>query len=309
MTLKHLTHDQINKKRWEKTILESFNGNLYAFAWYLDIVSPGWEALVSDNYDVVIPLPIKKVLGYRILQQPLFTQQLGIFALNVTSLNHTEEYINQALDLFSYSQFQTNKHNLIDFHKLNHAELQEKVNYELDLIPSYSYLWKNYHTNTKRNIQKARKNKLTLKVNHISTQTFVNFIRKNVGFKVSQLKEKDYLKMQQILNFADKFKFGENYAVYDEYERLISSAYFIFSHQKAYYLFAANSPIGKEKRAMFYLMDEFIKRYAEKNVILDFEGSMIPNLARYYESFGASAGKYYLIKSNRLPCILRWIKK
>lgn len=309
MTLKHLTHDQINKQQWEKNILNAFNGNLYAYAWYLDIVSPGWEALVSDNYDVLIPLPVTKVFGYKSLQQPLFTQQLGVFASNITLLNHVEDYINQVLGLFSYTYYHTNKHNIIDISKLKNAKIYEKINYELDLIPSYSYLWKKFHDNTKRNILKARKNNLTLKINHVSVRMFVNFIRKNVGFKVPNLKDKDYEKMKQIISFAEKFKFGENYSVYDEHERLISSAFFIFSHQRAYYLFAASNPIGKEKRGMFYIIDEFIKRYAEKNLILDFEGSMIPGLARYYKGFGATVGKYYLIKSNRLPYFLRWLKK
>jgi len=60
---------------------------------------------------------------------------------------------------------------------------------------------------------------------------------------------------------------------------------------------------------MFFLLDEFIRKYAEKNVILDFEGSMIPGLARYYEGFGAIAGKYQQIISNHLPFYIRWIKK
>ena len=309
MNLTYLKHNEIDKQKWENCILNAINGNLYAYAWYLDIVSPNWEAFVSDNYEVVIPLTVKKMLGFRTLQQPLFTQQLGVFTTNAVLLNKTEDYIQQAVKLFPYCNFQVNKHNIVNNPSSNYFTTINKINYELDLIPSYEYLSKKYHTNTKRNIAKARQHELILKINDISAQTFVDFVRKNVGFKVPQLKTNDYQKMLQIIKFAEKYKFGQSYNVYDERKRLVSIAYFIFSHNKIYYLFAANSPVGKEKRAMFFLLDEFIRKYAEKNVILDFEGSMIPGLARYYEGFGAIAGKYQQIISNHLPFYIRWIKK
>ncbi|NSW45521.1 MAG: hypothetical protein HPY79_06890 [Bacteroidales bacterium] len=308
MKLIHLKHNEIDKVQWEKSILHAVNGNLYAFAWYLDIVSPNWEALVSDHYEIVIPLPIKKIFGTKIIIQPLFAQQLGFFSINVKYLSNIEDYVKQVATLYPYCNINTNKLNLIESIHDNNIVIHHKINYELDLIATYSYIYNKYHTNTKRNLVKAQQHNLRLKINTISAQTFVHFIRKNVGIKVPQLKKHDYNKMLQIISNAIKYKFGEIYEVYDENNELIAATFFIFSHQKAYYLFAASSPTGKEKRAMFYLIDQFIKRYAEKNVILDFEGSMIPGLARYYESFGAVAGKYQQIILNRLPFYLRWLK-
>lgn len=309
MKLKYIKHNEIDKNKWENTILNAINGNLYAYAWYLDIVSPNWDALVSENYEIVIPLTVKKIFGFNILQQPLFTQQLGIFSTKAINLNKTEEYIQQIVEMFSFCNYQVNKHNPLKIQTSKKYTVFNKINYELDLIPSYQYLKSKYHTNTKRNIAKARANKLILKINSINSQTFVDFIRKNVGYKVANFKKKDYQKMLQIIEFANKYKFGQSYSVYDSKKQLLSIAYFIFSHNKIYYLFAANSQLGKEKRAMFFLLDEFIRNYSEKNVILDFEGSTIPGLARYYEGFGAVACKYQQLISNRLPYFLRWIKK
>jgi len=308
MKLIHLKHNEIDKVQWEKSILNAVNGNLYAFAWYLDIVSPNWEALVGEHYEIVIPLPVKKIFGTKMIIQPLFAQQLGFFSTNVKYLSNIEDYVKQVATLYPYCNINTNKLNLIESIQDNNIVIHHKINYELDLIATYSYIYSKYHTNTKRNLIKAQQQNLRLKINSISAQTFVHFIRNNVGIKVPQLKKHDYNKMLQIISNALKYKFGEIYEVYDERNELIASTFFIFSHQKAYYLFAASTPIGKEKRAMFYLIDQFIKRYAEKNVILDFEGSMIPGLARYYESFGAVAGKYQQIILNRLPFYLRWLK-
>ncbi len=44
--IRHLKNDEIEREKWDECIAAAFNGNVYGFSWYLDIVSPGWEALV-----------------------------------------------------------------------------------------------------------------------------------------------------------------------------------------------------------------------------------------------------------------------
>jgi hypothetical protein len=42
---------------------------------------------------------------------------------------------------------------------------------------------------------------------------------------------------------------------------------------------------------------------------LDFEGSEIPSVAYFYSKFGAEPVPYYRWRMNRLPRLLRWVKK
>jgi len=44
-------------------------------------------------------------------------------------------------------------------------------------------------------------------------------------------------------------------------------------------------------------------------MLLDFEGSDIPSLAFFYSSFGAVEERYSAIKLNRLPGLVKWLKK
>jgi hypothetical protein len=60
---------------------------------------------------------------------------------------------------------------------------------------------------------------------------------------------------------------------------------------------------------MFLLIDTFIQNNSGKNLILDFEGSNIPGIARFYKGFGAMAETYYSVHQNRLPRLLRIFKK
>ena len=54
--IKYLEHEEIDLKKWDATIDASPNGMVYAKSWYLDIVSPGWEGLVNEDYNAVFPL-------------------------------------------------------------------------------------------------------------------------------------------------------------------------------------------------------------------------------------------------------------
>ncbi len=57
------------------------------------------------------------------------------------------------------------------------------------------------------------------------------------------------------------------------------------------------------------LIDAFIKDHAGSNLLLDFEGSDIRNLAFFYSSFGATDEKYPAVRVNNLPWYCKWMKK
>ncbi|RZK88596.1 MAG: hypothetical protein EOO62_37450, partial [Hymenobacter sp.] len=83
--IRHVPSREIDRPQWDALITDAPNGLIYALTWYLDIVSPGWEALIKEEagrYVAVLPLPVRRKFGLRYLQQPLFAQQLGLFALH-----------------------------------------------------------------------------------------------------------------------------------------------------------------------------------------------------------------------------------
>ena len=60
MQIRHLRHNEINYSLWDKCITNAKNSLVYASTWYLDVVSPDWEALVAGNYEYIMPLPDRK---------------------------------------------------------------------------------------------------------------------------------------------------------------------------------------------------------------------------------------------------------
>ena len=70
-----------------------------------------------------------------------------------------------------------------------------------------------------------------------------------------------------------------------------------------------NHPDGKTIGASHALIDAFIKDHADQNLILDFEGSDIRNLAFFYEGFGATNEIYPALKINKLPWYIKLFEK
>ena len=76
---------------------------------------------------------------------------------------------------------------------------------------------------------------------------------------------------------------------------LMAAAAFAFSEQRGIFLLSVSSEAGKEHRAMFMVVDRFIRIYAGKLAKLDFEGSNIPSIARFFRGFGARPQVYQRI--------------
>ena len=91
--IRYISHTEIDREKWDDCISHSVFETLYPYSWYLDVVSPGWYALVRNDYEMVMPLTWKRKYGIRMLMQPLLTQQLGVFARVIPDPGSILEFI------------------------------------------------------------------------------------------------------------------------------------------------------------------------------------------------------------------------
>ena len=101
----------------------------------------------------------------------------------------------------------------------------------------------------------------------------------------------------------------EPYVVKNNSGEMVGGCIFCWQGARAYYLFPATDAVFRSKGASPLLIDAFITRHAGSSVLLDFEGSDIDSLARFYEGFGAVDRPYPAIRQNRLPFPLRFLKR
>ncbi len=285
MKLIHLKNKKIDRLLWDEKI-ELSAGNLpYAQSWFLDIVSPKWEAIVSENYEYIMPLPVKEKFKIGYLVQPLYTQQLGIFSEQAP----TPEIIELFLAKIPYLSYQFN---LNENNKLTSAI--EQPNFVLSLNKSYNEIAKEYSKNSQRNIEKAIKSKLIIEeiFNH---NEVINFINNSIDVqpvkpnKIIELIVSKGLKLNNIKCIGAKNSSGE----------LIANACFLKTKSRFVYLYPVSNEEGKKSSAMFAIIDSFIRNYADNELVLDFEGSRFEGIARFYKGFGAQNKPYYMVKKYR----------
>ena len=300
-----IRNKDIDRAKWDQCIDNSPSGIAYAQSWYLDRICFQWDALVLGDYLYVMPLVNNRKYGIRYIYQPFFTQQLGVFS----SHNPEPKIINQFLDTIP-KQFRLIDMNLNIGNKFETKEFSTRHNstYLLDLKSGLSEIRSLYKSNTKRNIQKATQQNIKVKpINDISL--FLRFTAENLRSKSPEIKSSHYSSLQKVISYALENKCGEILGAMDSENQLLASVFFIQTNQTVIYLAASSNQVGIENSAMFLLIDTLIQQNAGRNLTLDFEGSNIPGVARFYAGFGALPETYLSIHQNQLPLFLRVLKK
>lgn len=300
-----LKHNEINKRRWDDCINKSFNGNVYALSWYLDIVHPNWNALIENDYERVMPLTNSKKFGLSYMFQPFFVQQLGVFSTSQLSQDDVDNFINAIPQQYLLTQYRLNSYNKVDY---DSDIIAKHRNVELDLIYDYQYLYNNYNNNTKRNLAKAEAAGLSIN-NNINPEIIISLFRNNRGKDVKHWKDKEYNRFLELINTAISQECCFTIGINDLDNNTIAGAVFMHSHDRIIFLFSGSDEAHKDKHALTMLLDNVIREFSETQYTLDFEGSDNDGLARFYKGFGGAEVFYPEVKYNNLKGILKFIYK
>lgn len=303
--IKFVTSKDIDRAKWDQCISNSPFGIVYAYSWYLDRICQKWDALIWGDYLYIMPLVNNRKYGLSYIYQPFFTQQLGVFSNFPTEPVIVDLFLNSIPKQFRLTDTNLNIGNVL---KTSNLGFRYNTTYQLNLQPDISVIRDGYNSNTKRNIQKAIQNQITIStVSDIDR--FMEFTQDNLHEKSPEIKQKHYQSLKEVIRYALDHQLGEIYGAWDSDNNLVASVFFVTSNQKCIYLAASSNHTGMEKSTMFLLIDTFIQNNSGKNLILDFEGSNIPGIARFYKGFGAMAETYYSVRQNRLPGLIRIFKK
>lgn len=305
MQIRFLTHEQIDMDKWNHCVENAVNTLPYACSWYLDTVSPGWNALVAEDYAAVFPLTTRKKYGIHYLFQPAFTQQLGLFSKELL----TDEIVNLFLQSipakYRLIEIKLNRFNNPDS---NLFPVTNNVNLELSLLASHEEIRASYSKNLKRNLKKAEKSRLSV-APQINPVEVIRMFQLNRGRQLKSLTEADYKSLEQLIYKMAKRGYAQVSGVFTERNSLCAAAVFVKTDERLIFLFSGLNDEGRQVAAMPFLIDSVIKKHAGQNIIFDFEGSNDPNLARFYSSFGAHQANYPGIKINKLPFMTRAMLK
>ena len=303
--IKHLTHNMIDKRRWDDCIAKSFNGSVYAWSWYLDIVHPDWEALIENDYERVMPLTPSRKFLLSYMFQPFFVQQLGVYSQSTLSADEVERFVRAIPAKYKIVRYRLNEFNKVDY-ELGIYEPHRNV--VLDLIYDYQSLCNNYNNNTKRNLIKANSAGLTIDKD-VKAETIIKLFAENRGRDVEHWKEKEYKRLLDLVDTAIYHECCFVCGVNDIEGRTIAGGIFMCSHDRIIFLFSGSDESYKNKHALTFLLDNMIREFSESKYIFDFEGSDNDGLFRFYKGFGGKEVYYPEVKYNNLKGIFKIASK
>jgi len=175
-------------------------------------------------------------------------------------------------------------------------EVYDRANYVLPLRESYETIYKSYSVNARRNLKRSMETEQQVET-EIELDELMAFKKENDQVKKS---DAQYARMQAQFASVIKNSKGIIYGLRDG-DGLMAATFMAFSKTRIIYLLSVSSARGKDQRAMFRIVDEVVRFYAGSDYSLDFEGSNIPSIARFFAGFGATPEVYQSVRFNRLP--------
>ena len=300
--IRYLTNNEIDKAKWDNCIGTASNGLVYAFSFYLDTMAKTWNALVLNDYEAVMPLPCRKKAVFNYLFQPSVTPILGVFGNNVTA-ELVGGFLHHIPSSFKLWDISLNHFNPLTS-STNYPAFK-RDNFVLPLNKPYEQIREAYHDNIKRAVNKALKKGCVIEkgippddIISICKREFPRFTRVEPGLF-------DNLKIV----YQHYSRQAQTYCVSTGEGKKLASCAFLFSGNRAYYWLVGNDPESREYGASALLIDTFIRDYAGKDLILDFEGSDDKGVADFYKKFGAAAEPFATIYYNRLPFPFNLLKR
>lgn len=280
----YVPHHKIEKAKYDHCIKYARQSRIYAFSWYLDCVTDGWDALIEGDYEIVMPLPRKTKYRITYVYTPVWVQQLGLFSKDEISIKKENAFIKKVLKKFLWIDYQLNSS-----HRGDIVPLKLKRNYLLSLSPGIEQIQDNFNKNRKRILKKVDKNLVLDKEGDL--EIFIkNYRNQDKAYSISN----DAVDRLVCLCKTRK----ENIHVWNVFQdkNFMAGLIWLEGSSRITYLLPIANKKAKQLHIPTYLINELIKDFQGQNKVLDFEGSMIEGVEKFYKSFGAYTEPYYFIK-------------
>jgi hypothetical protein len=303
--IKYVESTYLDIAKYDQCISLNVTKLVYGFSWYLNAVCPRFNALVLNDYDAVMPLPVNTKMGINYFYRPFGVQQLGVFSKKTLSREDLNQFLQKAMQETRFFDICLNEgQNPLAQPKLKIAEQRNQM---LGLNRSYQDIYKGYSTNLKRKLKKIDAGALQL-FESDGPDVVLQLFKENKGAELG-LSEDFYRGLKKLMYQLQHKGLAKILTVYGGPNMLLGALFFLEYEGRSTLLVSGVNPTGKEYNAMAYLINEYIIFNAEKKQWLDFEGSNNKGLARFYESFGAKDFNYPKVRYNNLPKLLAWFKK
>lgn len=260
MKVEHLNRNDVDENLWDDCISHSPNGTVQCFTWFLDIVCEEWEALIVDDYDTVLPLPMEYKSGIKVVITPYWIPHLGI----ITKKPITEK---QTLSLLNHIPYK-NINLTLNAHNKLPGKAHKKSGFisycALDLISNIDRIKKNFDPELKSVLEYYNNKKITV-ARSTNPNEYLNFSTSHSRTPVKHLKT-----LIKLISFSLRYKSAGLYAAYDKYNEEMAQAFLIKSNNTLSLLHYTSHKEDKMHMGIKSIIFHILKNNAESNLTMEF---------------------------------------
>ncbi len=312
----------LDERKYAQWIAEQPNVPIFLQPWWMDAVSIGkhWEVKVwetqpktqccpgaqasspaKDNGEVIAAMPylLRQRLGMRFVVMPQMTQLAGAWLAS----NVNPETIADAIDShlkslhlsYYYQQFPINSP--IPALLANRGyTVSPRVTYRIEDCSDVEKIIAGYNRNKQRQLKKSAA--FTLRQDNLSPDEFHRFHQSALAAQGKVISYSEPF-LRQLLDAVLQHRQGIVLTLYDNQspaQTMIAVALYVWDADAVHYLIAAQHPDYQHQGLMARLVTEGIRLAHQRHLAFDFEGSMIPGVAKHFAQFGATPATYYSVE-------------
>jgi len=293
---------RIDAAKWDNCIVKTEANRIYAKHIYLQYLADNWSGLIMNDYTAVMPIIWRKKWGIRYAYDAPFIQQSGLFG------TYTSDDLKQAVAATTRYV----KYGDLYFNHTNKVQsflptARVATNLIIPLHLDYKTVSENYNNHLKSKLRKASTQSLQyLPGNDI--ELAVNTYRQLYAPRFPAVTAINYQRLMQV---AKQLLIQQRCFIRsatDKANNLLAVALFLKDENRIYNILPSTPEEGRRVSAMHFLINNVIQEFAGTPLIFDFEGSDVPGIRAFYQSFGAANEPYYHLHYNHLPMLIRWLK-
>lgn len=259
-TIVKLSRAEIDEAKWDNCVQSAANGVVFAYVWFLDITCDKWEGIVYNDYEAVMPIPIKKYWLCPVVELPWWIPHLGIVSQKPLSVDvntriiKTISHFNVALTL--------NAHNKLSKRHFKSGNITSY--YVLDLILDLPKMRKDFSCNIDDVIERYTAKKVNV-IRSLNPKEYIDFANKH-----GELTNNEQQSLIQLISFALRYKSAGTYAVYDERNEMLGQAFFLKSNKSIVLLHSVCKQCDTEKVGSKAIIYHILKNNAGSNLTMEF---------------------------------------
>lgn len=290
--MRFLSSHELNKNKWD-TLVAQAGGMHFSASFFLDAMAKNWGVFVDENYTKGFAVCFNRVMGIRVLYPPLFGRTVEFFNLNP-------------------ADFKTLPELLIPFFQTGFLQSGAELGLENKTLKNYQVYDPSKTPNTlaKRMLKKA-----TERGYHIETCAFgpvLPFIRQELSAKVKELNPENLKRLETLLFSLEEQGRLLSYGIFNSENELCGGMFFALNDGKMGYILGAAGKSCRDEGGMYLCMEEAIRESLERSFQLDFGGSNIESIRRFYLALGGVDQTYFSYSWDKSPLwfrLLRNLKK